>query len=80
MSWTLLLLLVAGLGVALCAALSRRAELRRMRASLGEHERAGTSPGHSNSLSGLTGPGLKVGRRALQRATPSERRDPGSGR
>lgn len=40
MSWTLLLLLVGGLGVALFVSLTRRAELRRMRASLGEHERA----------------------------------------
>jgi len=40
MSWTLLLGLVLALGVALCAALSRRAELRRMRKTLARRERS----------------------------------------
>ncbi len=40
MSWTILLALVLGLGIALCALLVRRAELRSMQRHLAERERA----------------------------------------
>jgi thioredoxin reductase len=40
LTWALLLLLVGGLGLALFTTLSRRSDLRRMRDSLDEHQRA----------------------------------------